>query len=134
MSRRMPRKKKISRVRQICDIAAMSGGVLLAAILITLTIIARIQIIALSDQTTQLTTQLDELKLLERNKLSQYEKAYSLESIEESAKKMGMISPSGLRIEFIDPPQEDLTVVFAGAEVKALDKPKMIWEYFGLYR
>ncbi|MGE4353762.1 MAG: hypothetical protein AB7D36_06730 [Oscillospiraceae bacterium] len=131
MLRRRPRKKRINRVRQIGSIAAMGGGVLLAAAIIVLTIIARIRITALSDETVQLTQQLEALQLLERSRMIAYEKAYSLGSIEERAEALGMILPSGLRIEFIDPPEDDLTVVFNGDNDKTLDKPKMIWEYFG---
>lgn len=113
MTRRMPRKRKISREqRQRRDAAVMGCGVLLVAAIFILTMMARVELTALSDEAAGLQSELEELRVSERLLSTQYEQAFSLDKISERAEAIGMTSPSELGAQFIEPMGEDITIVY----------------------
>lgn len=130
MPRASAEKKKYIREMRRRYIIAMSFGVLLAAAVIVLTIIARVEITALSDETAKLEDQLELLHIQRRNILAEYESEFSLSGIATRAEEIGMVSPGATNVVFIEPPQEDMTVMYPAYSAAQMDKSKSIWEYF----
>ena len=123
--------KRRDKNRVYCrQLAALGCGVLLCAAVFVLTIIARIGITALSDETARIESQLDQLRLEERNMRAEYERNWSLERIAQAASELGMVPPGEAEEVFIEPPREDITVYFPAYQTE-MDEPETIWEYFG---
>lgn len=91
----------------------MTSAILLAAAIVVLTMLARIEITALSDSAASLEAEIAEL---EDEKLSlqvEDEFCHSLSKIEAMAEDIGMISPSEIGALFLQGKTDDVIIVYS---------------------
>ena len=130
MLRRGGAKKKNTNRDLYREMAVMCCGVLLCAAAFVLTIAARIKITALSDETTGLNKQIQELQIQERSARAAYERSRAIENLAEAAGAYGMVAPGTVEYVVVEGPVDDCTVLFPAYQT-ILDEEKTIWEYFG---
>ncbi len=99
-------------------------GVLIAAALFVMSIMAQIQVLDISASTVELQNQLEELEMRQAKLRITYESAFNLAEIEEYAvKELGMQKPSADQIYYIDTSAPDRAVVVnSGANDSFVDR------------
>jgi cell division protein FtsL len=87
-------------------------GYACAAILLVMTLMARVQLVGVSDESVALTEQLNQLELEQSRLLIEYESAFNLTEIEDYAtRELGMQKPTGDQVFYVDGSSPDKAVV-----------------------
>lgn len=112
-------------------------GFACAAILLVFTLMAKIQLTTVTNDTVTLENQLSDLKVAQNRLLINYEKAFNLTEIEENAtKSLGMQRPRDEQIFYLDSNVPDKAVVMnnngtkSGFVERVFDAISSISEYF----
>jgi len=112
-------------------------GSVCAAILLVFTLMAKIQLTTVTNETVTLENQLSDLKVAQNRLLINYEKAFNLTEIEEYAtNNLGMQRPRDEQIYYLDSSVPDKAVVLTGENSKSgfverlFDAISSISEYF----
>ena len=100
------------------SIAPMSiAGMLIAAFLCAIAIMAQAQLVGISDESVSLQSELDQLEEQQAKLKIRYESAFNMSDIEDYAiKSLGMQKPRADQIFYIDTSAPDKAVVIADAE------------------
>ncbi len=113
-------------------------GYACAAIIIVFTLMAKIQLTAVTDTSAQLENQLSDLKTAQNRLLINYEKAFNLTEIEEYAStQLGMQRPRDEQVFYLESTVPDKAVILRGKDEDKLgfgervfDALSSIAEYF----
>jgi Cell division protein FtsL. len=112
-------------------------GFVCAAILLVFTLMAKIQLTAVTNGTVTLENKLSDLKVTQNRLLINYEKAFNLTEIEEYAtNNLGMQRPRDEQVFYLDSSVPDKAVVLTGKTAKSgfierfFDAVSSISEYF----
>ncbi|NLT64862.1 MAG: cell division protein FtsL [Clostridiales bacterium] len=112
-------------------------GYICAAILIVFSLMAKIQLTAVTDQSASFEQQLSELRVAQNRLLIDYEKAFNLTEIEEYAsRELGMHRPRDEQVFYFDSAVPDKAVIIDGKDAKGgfgdriMDALSSIAEYF----
>lgn len=109
-------------VREAGKVAPFSVvGFLCVGVLAVLLLMSCVRLAVISDESVQLTNQLEELQDQEATLLAQYEMAYDLQAIEEQLTADGtMVKPSSSQIVILDLSEPDNVVVYGQEEKTGL--------------
>lgn len=94
------------RKAQPLPLAAVAGGVAIAAMAI-LVVNCQVQINAISEGIVDMKQQIEQLEIQQISLQTQYEQAFDLATVKESAEALGMQQPGDGQIIYIDLPGED---------------------------
>jgi len=127
-----------SRVKTKQGIAPLAMiGYACAAILVVFSLMAKIQLTAVTDSSAQLETQLSDLNVAQNRILINYEKAFNLTSIEEYATtELGMQRPREEQVFYLESTVPDKAVIISSNDNKVgfgdrvFDSLASIAEYF----
>ncbi len=103
--------------------AAICCGALLTAALLTAGIAVRAEITAVNDETAALEQELEQLSTERRLATARDAAELSPYSLAEQAGEQGMEPPGSAIARFVEPPDEDLTVIYPAYYERQTDEP-----------
>ena len=122
------RPRQAARNKQAIAPAAVVGFVIAAA-LFMVCMVARIQLLEISNESAELSSRLTELQKEQTRLEIEYESAFNLNEIEEYAvSTLGMQKPFADQVVYIDTAAQDKAVVIPAAESKNF--VERAWEFF----